>query len=133
MIETKFMVWDKKSKKMRKLDSIAFDDKGNIKLINAWGYDIIEDKDIIVRRETQYKLLQYTGFKDRNDKEIYEGHIVRSFVPNRDESGAIIDYNDEITVFRDIRTAPEQFVFLTEPQIIGNIFENPELMEKVNG
>ena len=75
---------------------------------------------------------QFTGLKDRNNREIYEGDIIRSFVPNRDEYGAIIDYNDEITVFRDVRTAPEQFVFLTEPQIIGNIYENPELMEKVN-
>lgn len=76
-MEQKYKVWDKKTKKIRKIHSIAFDDEGNIKLVNMWGTDIIEQKDIVIKREKDYELLPYTGANDINKEEIYKGDICK--------------------------------------------------------
>jgi hypothetical protein len=62
--------------------------------------------------------MQYTGLKDWNDKEIYEGDIVEYRNRNYDIYiiyGKFIGCNE---------ISPEN----EEYKIIGNIYENPELM-----
>ena len=61
MRDIKFRLWDKKHKMM-----IYFD---NESLENLFALNRI-NKD-------QYEILQYTGKKDKNEKEIYEGDIVK--------------------------------------------------------
>ncbi len=73
-------------------------------------------------------IMQYTGLKDKNGKEIYEGDIVngedgfgRSFI------GAIT-YEAGVYYIRGIdQNRPIKIYHICE--IIGNIYENPELLE----
>ena len=72
-------------------------------------------------------LMQYTGLKDKNGREIYEGDIVRMY------GGEYHCGMYEYDVKRTIVLNCESLWHLGESEnkeIIGNIYENPELLEK---
>ena len=145
----KFRAWDKESKKIRKINSIAFDGSGNIKLVNMWGYDLIERKDIIVQRETNVELVRFTGLSDKNGKEIYEGDFINLINADGKSINVVCKFG---TVRREIfentvditgfyfelsngrKTFPIVNNYLGKHdleifEVIGNIYENLELME----
>ena len=70
------------------------------------------------------ELMQYTGHKDKNGKEIYEGDIVKLF--EYKVIGNII-LPEEIVTINDIREGCDA---LRPCIVIGNIYENPELILK---
>jgi uncharacterized phage protein (TIGR01671 family) len=74
-------------------------------------------------------LMQYTGLKDKNGKEIYEGDIVRF-----DNSSAGIpdaDYRQAVVQYRAPEFMPHHLSNVTgyDVEVIGNIYENPELLK----
>ena len=112
MREIKFRAWDKIDKNMH-LDA----EVGSIK-----GYKFFE-----LIESSHWEVMQFTGLKDKDGKEIYEGDIVAIdyYTEQFDErrSVGIVKYN-----------APQFIVNQTEVlsklwEVIGNIYENKKLLK----
>lgn len=91
-------------------------------------------------------IMQYTGLKDNNDKEIYERDIVRrdndfrTYVTSVTFDGGFCPFHgDALSSVTVIPSPAIDFMPIRMPdmvceswQVIGNIYENPELIEDNN-
>lgn len=76
-----------------------------------------------------FPLMQYTGIKDKNGKEIYEGDIVRYF---KDEL-ATIEFKRGCFVIESENYIDYFYEILGEIEVIGNIYENEDLLKNKKG
>jgi len=72
---------------------------------------------------TSIDLMQYTGLKDKNGKEIYEGDIIRVY----DGENTEVYYDDGCFLVLGFR-ADELYLHEDTCEVVGNIYENPELL-----
>jgi hypothetical protein len=83
---------------------------------------------------TPMVLMQYTGLHDKNGKEIYEGDVIdfgRTYLYSRTEKVEWLEGAAGFSPFTDDDEAEGQAIY-PEPcqcEVIGNIYENPELLE----
>ena len=130
--QIKFRVWDGESY-LPSSDGLSFKPKFLLK--GEWGVH-----GFLQRPEMGFVVQQFTGLLDKNNKEIFEGDIVEFYsgYPNQNdnsfykskaevkfENGAfwprpILEHNDDDTWYN---------YELKDLKVIGNIFENPELLK----
>ncbi len=146
MREIKLRVWDNFRKKFAKqITTFKFDRCGNINLVvyldRANKTKEITEQEKIYTND--FKLMQYTGLKDKNGRDIYEGDIIsikadylsefnsESILPCEIvafEDGAFGTYDKKRTLFVSFKEMIDKSDGI-EFEIIGNVFENPELLE----
>lgn len=123
MREIKFRIFDKEKSKIRFdfiIETKSYEKDFN-KCIKDYDWNIIENVEI----------MQYTWLKDKNWKEIYEWDIVKWFYNYSVEiKKAVVWFRIgrfEINSFRCIPLHEFLLWHETKLEIIGNIYENPEL------
>ena len=121
--EIKFRVWDVENKEMLNVQELDFEPTfygGRIAIRPDQYDDYFDTEDMI--------LMQYTGFHDRFGNEIYESDIV--YVLSEDEN-AIIEWDEQTARFIihfDGWIADFNNYYGKELEIMGNIYNNPELL-----
>ena len=134
MRETKFRAWLKEEEKMVNVETMDFTDKTirclkKNEFINAYLLRRVSFDDV--------ELMQYTGLRDKNGKEIYEGDIIKykfpydkrikhispvKFLETEASFGIKDRYGNEIPLY----TISANNYF----EVIGNIYKNKNLLEE---
>ena len=128
----KFRVLDKNKNKYVKSGYIAIDEFGDLREFCDKRYDnVCADID----QCDNYIVEFFTGLSDINGKLIYEGDIVRfnekHWSPNQKQ---LVEWNKKTTGWNPFANYDSDCgIYFCENkcEVIGNIHENPELMEKI--
>ena len=123
----KFRIWDAETKSLMSPETntnFVVDEKGNLRFFFLDG---------------ECEITQFTGLKDKNGKEIFEGDILK------DINKVIWEVRYELNEFGIYATTSE-FIKAVEMgekyecfnwwegcEVIGNKFENPELLDAKSG
>lgn len=134
----KFRIWDKKEKFMWVVAALRFYEEGNLFAIDYWGVqqypETLDAEDVV--------LMQATGLQDKNGVDIYEGDILKgeqniiSSMHVPPFKSGVIKYSERNTMFYldDGSKRHDLFISLGGDiytyEVIGNIYENPNLLEE---
>ncbi|MCC3381924.1 YopX family protein [Paenibacillus farraposensis] len=132
MRDIKFRVWDKDLKRMHvcgdnEHDAIIFTDDNQALYYNFQNGEGSGEYGV-------YILMQYTGRKDKNSKEICEDDICISeevAYPLTGSRTGIVKYIDGSYLLEDLDGKDGDYLFSESAEItvIGNIHDNPELLQ----
>ena len=130
MREIKFRAWIKKEEIMTYFEDESYILNGDMS-VDAFDYDKSNCKNYFepCYKTVDVELMQYTGLKDKNGVEIYEGDILQNVY---DDDVGIIEWSEEDAMF--VLTIDNlETNFSNERskhwEVIGNIYDNPELLK----
>jgi len=123
MREIKFRAWDKKTKKFMLPWPEGFYLFGETTCFDLMGQQFEKGEDRLLRYN-DLEIMQYTGLKDKNGKEIFEGDIIEgmhNFGPGGfSKRRGIVEWKGD----------GYSMNYWEDFEVIGNIYENPELVSE---
>lgn len=152
----RYIAWIKTEKRMFFSDDILAIDYENEEIVTQQVYfenGLPDDRDIYCYKTDEIELMQTTGLKDKNGKEIFEGDIleiqgirmvvkfgsyeyIESSKSNGHTLGVVYDglgfYVECINAADPDRISPFEPETLKESAVIGNIYENKDILEVID-
>lgn len=114
----KFRAWSTDKKIMAEVRTLRFTD------------ELVETDKFVERSIEGAKLMQSTGLLDKNGKEIFEGDILSS---ESYPAKSVVEYRTNLGMWVNCLKEYSYYEYLgnvaSDRKIIGNIYENPELLE----
>ncbi len=115
--ELRFRVWDNQEKRFCNEDhDFGFSNK---------DYLIFNGKTFL--KTKRYEIRQWTGLKDKNGVEIYDGDFLKG-----EKFPVVLNWTGEFVIRmfnKDSGPSNPLWVMCESRKIVGNIFENPELLK----
>ena len=101
--------------------------RGRMEILREFNeHHIFFDDDGMQTIQGDMHLMQYTGLKDKNGVEIYEGDICR-YKNDGSYWVGMVRYNHCSYMFSSDRG--QNLIYTLDREVIGNIHENPELLK----
>ncbi|EGT5283431.1 YopX family protein [Clostridioides difficile] len=124
-MELKFREWNKNGKEMYSYDEMVCYSKN---LLREWVYSGV----YLPTGNENSEVMIYTGLKDCIKKEIYEGDIV-SYILSFEEFIGEVKFEEGFFVIDNevLGECVGLFHEIAVVKVIGNIYENPEMLEKI--
>ena len=133
MREVRFRAWDVERYKMRYgCDNLLVGLDGTLFWNFAYNCEVLGTQE-----RAGYWLMQWTGLKDKNGVDVYEGDILLhdgGELPKEKWSRSVVIFDDGAFLSQpDYAIKTKRTVYweldLYASEVIGNIYENPELLE----
>ncbi|CVW49103.1 YopX protein [Streptococcus pneumoniae] len=131
----RYRAWIKTEKRMFFSDDILAIDYENEEIVTQQIYfenGLPDDRDIYCYNPDEIELMQSTGLKDKNGKEVFIGDIVKctrgclhEVYLEKEYGGTFIGGMPSIY----LKGLLSGYAWTEDEEIIGNVYENPELLE----
>lgn len=134
--EIKFRVWEPLNKNMQYLNFALYENKGQV---NHWvlplDHQCCSDKNYTIMNLNNVEIMQYIGLKDKDGIEIYEGDILIN--TNKSKLNLGMDNQKYLVIYKtlgfDLKPLFKGIALkfdYSDLKKIGNIYENPELLNE---
>lgn len=125
MREIKFRAWDTERLEMAKVISGVGDEEVTLQDEECWQWNTVAHYIAVI--------MQYTGLKDKNGTEIYEGDILQESTTH--PLKVIVSYGHVKIEFYDLGEKITDLFFQEDIdedglEVIGNIYEHPHLLKE---
>ena len=123
----RYIAWKKAGKELGRVGQITFELDGSVSHVLFKGKFL--DFNVPIN---EIELMQSTGLKDKNGKEVFVGDIIKCTrgclheVYIEKEYGGTYCGGMPAVYLKDLR---EGYAWTEHEEIIGNIYENPDLLE----
>lgn len=122
----RFRAWDKTNKKMYLVDEINF---------NRGEFESIGDGITFLREADEVELMQSTGLLDKNGKDVYIGDIIKctrgcphEVYLEKEYGGTYVGGMPAVY----LKGLLSGYAWTGDEEIVGNVYQNPELLEVDN-